>query len=263
MPHRKYLCSHATIIQAKRKRRGGLLDHQFPRAQGKTKMKSGPVARGWNQVCVKENPATYVVSDAAFALKCARSANDRKNEEETTRFARMAILLHAVSLEAFINFVYEYSEVPATRWRNLSLRDKWLRAALECLPCSGELETERGVVYCLGDPIETFGEDAEPFVSFLELKAFRDCVVHLKPPFVMVAHDEIDRHLGREEYYPVTGLPRLLQHSRIELAEVAERVYQAMTEELNRQMKGTVLRMFEIEAVLGSSPWWMMKKTPP
>jgi hypothetical protein len=210
-------------------------------------VKSGQVASGWNQVCVKENPATYLVSDAAFALECARSANDRKNEVETARFARIAILLYAVSLEAFINFVYEYSEVPASKWRNLSLKDKWLRAALECLPCNGELETEHGFVYRPGDPIDTFREEAEPFVSFLELKAFRDSVVHLKPPFVMVGHDEIDLYLGREQYYSVSGLPKLLQHSRIEHAEVAGRVYQAMTEELNRQMKGTVLPMFEIE----------------
>jgi hypothetical protein len=210
-------------------------------------MKSSEIASGWNQVCVKENPATYLVSDAAFALKCARSAKDRKDEEETTRFARIAILSYAVSLEAFINFVYEYSGVPASRWENLSLRDKWLRAALECLSCNGELETERGIVYRPGDPIETFREEAEPFVSFLELKAFRDSAVHLKSRFAMVAHDEIDLHLKREEYYPVTGLPKLLQHSRVEHAEVAAQVYQAMTEELNRQMKGTVLRMFEIE----------------
>ena len=210
-------------------------------------MKSVQLVSSWNEVWVKENPATYLVSDAAFALECTRSANERKSEEETKRFARMSILLYAVSLEAFINFVYQYSEVPSSTWRNLSLRDKWLRAASECLPCQGEHKTEGAIVYRPGDPIETFDQESGAFVSFLELKAFRDRAVHVKPPFVMVGHDEVGQHLDREQYYPVTGLPKRLQHTRFEHAEVAAGVYQAMTQELDRQMKGTVLRMFEIE----------------
>ena len=210
-------------------------------------MKGGQLVSGWNQVCVKQNPATHLVSDAVFALECARSANGRKSDEETKRFARISILLYAVSLEAFINFVYRYAEVPASRWKNLSLRDKWLRAASECLPYIGELETDRGFVYRLGDPIDTFDQESDAFVSFLELKAFRDSTVHLKTAFFMVGHGEIDQHLDREEYYPVTGLPKRLQHTRFEHAEVAAGVYQAMTQELDRQMKGSIMRMFEIE----------------
>ncbi len=49
-------------------------------------------------VVVKENPATHLVSDAEFALECARAANERNDDEATTRFARMAILLYAISL---------------------------------------------------------------------------------------------------------------------------------------------------------------------
>src|SRR5260370_36788745 len=97
-------------------------------------------------VVVKENPATYLVSDAEFALECARAANERNDAEATTRFARMAILLYAISLEAFISFVYEYSEVPAPIWTNLSLKDKWIRAAQECLSSLGSLETDDGLV---------------------------------------------------------------------------------------------------------------------
>lgn len=202
-----------------------------------------------SRVFVKENPATYLVSDAEFTLEHARSAADRKDDDTAVRFARIAILLYAVSLEGFINFVYEYSQVPASTWTNFSLKDKWLRAASECLPCNGVLATELGVVYRPGDPIETFRQNAEPFLSFLELKSFRNGVAHLKPPFEMVKPHEVDLHLSREKYYPASGLPKFLQHCRIEHAETAKRIYQAMTEELDRQMKGTVRKLFEVEGV--------------
>jgi hypothetical protein len=203
--------------------------------------------KSYRQVYVKENPASYLVSDAEYALARAYSANDRKDDEARTRFARVAILLYAISLEGFINFVYEYSQVPASTWGNLSFKDKWLRAAPECLPCNGVQEIDGVVVYRPGDSIESFREDVEPFVSFLELKAFRNSAVHLKPQFVMVEHDEVDVHLHREEYYPVSGLPKLLQHCSIEHAEAARRIYQTMTKELDRQMKGTVLGLFKTE----------------
>ncbi len=185
-------------------------------------------------VVVKENPATHLVSDAEFALECARAANERNDDEATTRFARMAIL-------------HEYSEVPAPIWTNLSLKGKWLRAAQECLSSLDSLETDDGLVYRRGDSIETFGEDGEPFLSFLELKQFRNCLVHLKPPFVSVSPEEVDRHLEREEYYPISGLPKLLQHCRVEHAETAQRIYRTMTQELDRQMKGTIRSLFETE----------------
>jgi hypothetical protein len=197
-----------------------------------------------DQAYVKENPATYLVSDATFTLECARVASDSKDDERMTRFARTTILLYAIALEAFINFVYKYSEVPTRRWRKLSLKDKWLRAVEECLPLQGEVVTEDGVIYRPGDPVDTFREEKEPFASFLELKAFRDSVVHLKPTFANVRRHEINSHLNREEYYPASGLPKRLQFCRVEHAETALGVYRAMTEELDRQMKGLILRLF-------------------
>ena len=200
-----------------------------------------------SRVLVKQNPATYLMSDAEFALERARSAINRKDDDAAVRFARIAILLYAVSLEEFINFVYEYSGVSTSTWTNLSVKDKWLRAASECLPCSGVLETEAGVVYRPGDAIETFPEDAEPFLSFLQLRAFRNSVAHLKPSFEMVEPAEVDLHLSRGDYYQVSGLPKFLQHCRVEHAETAKQICRAMTEELDRQMKGTVRGLFETE----------------
>jgi len=215
----------------------------YPFPPGKSTIDAEEIAR--YPVVVKENPATYLVSDAEFALQSARAARERNEDEATPRFARMAILLYALSLEAFISFVYEYSEVQASIWTNLSLKDKWLRAARECLSSLDTLETDDGSVYRRGDPIETFREDGEPFLSFLELKQFRNRVVHLKPPFVYVSPEEVDRHLEREEYYPISGLPKLLQHCRLEHAETAKEIYRAMTQELDRQIKGTIGNLFE------------------
>jgi hypothetical protein len=203
------------------------------------------MGRIWDKVRVKENPATYLVADAEYALGCARSAKDN---EAATRFARLAILMYAFSLEGFVNFVYEYSEVEPEDWRNLSFKEKWLRASSLCLPCNGVLREENDeVLYRPGDPIESFLEDADPFISFLELKAFRDRAVHLKARFAMVAHDDVEAHLSREEYYPCSGLPKLLEFCTLEHAESARRIYNSMTEELNRQMKGTILNLFKTE----------------
>ena len=206
------------------------------------------MAHDWKNIAyVKENPATHLAADAAFALEYARSANSRKNDEETARFARMSILLYAVSLEAFINFIYRYHEVPESRWRSLSLKDKWLRAAPECLGSSGTIETEQGVVYRPGDPVETFRKDVEPFVSFLELKSFRDSLVHLDPPFAEVTKDNVESHLTRAEYYAASGLPKRLRNCGVEHAQIAMEIYHGMTRELDRQMKGLVLNKFSEE----------------
>lgn len=80
-------------------------------------------------------------------------------------------------------------------------------------------------MYRRGDPVETLQEDGEPFLSFLELKRFRNRAVHLKPPFVSVSPEEVERHLEREEYYPISGLSKFLQYCRIEHAETAKEIY--------------------------------------
>lgn len=204
--------------------------------------------RHWSDIAyIKENPATFLGADAAFVLECARASSARGNADEATRFSRMAILLYAVSLEAFINFVYKYHEVPETRWARLSSREKWLNASRECLACCGTLETEQGIVYRPGDPVETFDEMCEPFVSFLELKNFRDSLVHLDPPFVEIGKDEIESHLARENYYCASRLPKRLHHCGIEHAQTASAIYNAMVTELDRQMKGIVSGLFSEE----------------
>lgn len=145
------------------------------------------------RVVVKENSVTHLVSDAEFALHSAQSAINRNDDVAAARFARMAMLLYAFSLEGFINFIYEYFEVPEASWKHLSFKDKWLRAALECLPLCGVLETEEGIVYRPGDTIETFRADAEPFTSFLELRSFRNSVAHLKQAFAEVNPEHVER----------------------------------------------------------------------
>lgn len=190
---------------------------------------------------------THLIADADFAVDMSRAATDRMDEGAASRFARMAVLLYGLSLEGFINFVYEYSRVPDERWRDLSFKDKWLNASSECLFHGGILETEKGIVYRPGDAVQRFQDNAEPFLSFLELKAIRNSVVHLKPQFNSVDVESIDAHVRREEYYPFSGLPKFLKDYRVEHAETAKRIYRQMTEELNLQMKGTILYLFETE----------------
>jgi len=69
----------------------------------------------------------------------------------------------------------------------------------------------------------------------------------LIPAYAQVEREAVEAHLVREQYYPVSGLPKRLQHCRLEHAETARRIYQAMTEELDRQMKGTILNYFATE----------------
>lgn len=210
-------------------------------------MDSNQVGSAFNKVYVKENPATYLVSDAEFVLNSALSADARGDEQAATRLSRVAILLYAVCLEGFINFVYEYSGVPASAWNGLSFKDKWSQAAHMCLRENGVLHIDDVVVYRPGDKVETFHDQVEPFPSFLELKAFRNSALHLKPPFAMVKEDQVDEHLGREEYYPCSGLPKRLRDCRLEHAQIAQRIYRDMTKELDRQMKGIILGLFESE----------------
>ena len=81
------------------------------------------------------------------------------------------------------------------------------------------------------------------------------------PAYAQVEREAVEAHLVREQYYPVSGLPKRLQHCRLEHAETARRIYQAMTEELDRQMKGTILNYFATEGGPGWSGFVPTTKT--
>lgn len=218
-------------------------------------------ARPNPKVVVKENPVTYLVADADFALQSARSSINQKDAAAAGRFARTAILLYAISLEGFINFIYEYFEVPESSWKHLSFKDKWLRASTNCLPLCGIVETEAGVVYRPGDPIQMFAAEAEPFVSFLELRSFRNSLAHLKAAFAEVEPRHVEVHLNREGCYPASLIPYYLRLVRVEHAETARKIYQAMTTQLDLQMKGMILKLFEIEGgAWVESPDWLLNR---
>jgi hypothetical protein len=210
----------------------------------------GPVPMPGQVVFLKENPAAYLMADAELALKNAQDAHVSGDTDREASFARMATLLFFVALEGLINFVYEYSEVPENRWRSLSIKEKWLRAAEECLPGHGVITDERGVdLYKPGDPIEGVADDSELFERFVELKTVRDGMVHVQPAFTHVPEDRIDEHLAREEFHPRTHLPKRLASYRCEHAQAAAEIFETMSARLDRCLKGVLAHVARTSAV--------------
>src|SRR5437868_5209791 len=81
----------------------------------------------------KENPAYHLVQDSNQMLRLAQDSNRDDNTDIEGLFSRSAVLLYALAAEAFINMVYEYSGSEADL-QKMSVRRKWLRASIECLP---------------------------------------------------------------------------------------------------------------------------------
>lgn len=184
-------------------------------------------------------------------LRLAHGANHENDLDLECSFTRSAVLLYALAAEAFINMVFEYSESPATvKLREMSVRRKWLRASIECLPSHGRIEIEGRVVYKPGDHIETFDPKSKLFLSYIELKNIRDDFVHLKPVFRNVLVKELATPLDRKDVYPHTGIPKSLELWRVSHAEIAKGIFEAMIEKLNEFMKGMVLRLLESPAFI-------------
>ncbi len=202
-------------------------------------------------VFLKENPAAYLIGDADLALKRAQEAHASGHLEREASFARMATLLYFAALEGLINFVYEYSELPDNRWRSLSIKDKWLRAAQECLPNHGIISDEHGVIqYRPGDPVEGVADDAALFERFLELKAVRNGMVHVQPVFAGVPEDQIDKHLDRDKLCPRTRLPKRLVAFRYEHARTAADIFAAMSARLDHCFKGVLAHLVGCPTVI-------------
>jgi hypothetical protein len=200
----------------------------------------------------KENPAYYLVQDANQMLRLATDANRESDIDRECSFSRSAVLLYALAAEAFINMVYEYSQSPATaHLQQMSVRRKWLRASIECLPHQGRIENEEGqIVYKPGDKIETFDPNSKLFLSYIELKKIRDDFVHLKPVFRFVPVEECAAPLREKDVYPHTGIPKSLRLWRGPHAEVAKGIFEQMTGKLNGFMKDTISCLLESPALI-------------
>lgn len=198
-----------------------------------------------DQIFIKENPASNLVEDARNCLEEARAAKQSGNQLYETIWSRTTVLLFSTALEAFINYVYTYCDVEPKQWTNLSFKNKWLQASAKCLPNMGNIIILDQTVYQEGDPISTFDESKAPFSLFLELKSVRNQLVHLKPSFKIITLSISETQLMEELVYPETGLPKQVNLFNLSHAETAERIYNAMTCELDRQMFGMILKLFD------------------
>ena len=199
---------------------------------------------------IKENPASYLVQDAQRALSAARDARERGNADVEASHARAALLLYFAALEAFINFVYAYSDVKDDACERWSTERKWRRAAEQCLPGHGTIHNENDeVLYRPGDPIEPFDADHDLLARFIELRDARNDMVHSQPDFTLVEQHRIDVHFATVEHYPRTGLPTKLSHFRVQHAETVATLFNDMVTRLDVCLKGVVADLLQSPAL--------------
>jgi hypothetical protein len=192
-------------------------------------------------VIIKDNPAHYVTADATAMLAAARRARRKHQPEVEARFARAAILLFGLGLEAFVNFVYIYSGARTNRsLKRLKARDRWLKASLECMPPQGNYWSGSRVVYKPGDPVQTFDPTSSLFRLYLELKRIRDDFAHLTPTFRVVEAHSVRRAIRQVARYPITKIPRDISLWRAHHAVRASQAFSRLVRTLDRFMKGSV-----------------------
>lgn len=191
-------------------------------------------------VIIKDNPAYYLRHDAQEMLVIAEAARKERDTAAEGRYSRQAVLGLLLGLEASINFIYVYSGARSPRkLQELTARDKWLRASLECLPPQGRVHGARRVKYRPGDSIATFSVTSQLFAEYEELKRMRDDVAHMKPTFRTCRAADAKRSLRRNDTYPVTRIPKDIGQWRAAHAKRVARICRRLIRELDRFMRGT------------------------
>jgi hypothetical protein len=189
----------------------------------------------------KKNPAFYIINDALELFTLAEKAKNDSNKMHEEVFSRATILLFPVALEAIINVVYEYYDVYGKdELRKISAKEKWLNASTKCLPMVGTLKVKGEIIYKKGDHVETFDENSDVFLKYIELKDIRNDIVHLKPDFVHIKFDNIEDYEDNYGIYPVTKIPKELSAWKFEHASIAKSVFDKMIYHLNTFMKGDI-----------------------
>lgn len=195
-------------------------------------------------VVAKHNQAYYLLKDAEFMLlMCKRRRMFRRSVSEN-HFARSAILLYPVALEALINSVYEYCESPcAERLSYMPLSKKWLDAPKNCLPFCGLLSDEESEELKKGKSLPSFDEKSDLFRSYVELKNIRNHIVHLKSTFNVIKAKDIKRYTGITGCYPLTGISFDIGQWGYADACKAKEVSYRMISELNGLLRGHVTEL--------------------
>ena len=174
----------------------------------------------------KKNPAFYIINDALQLYEFAGEAKNNSNKKHEQVLSRASILLFPVALEAIVNVVYEYYGVYEKKeLEKISAKDKWLNASIKCLSNVDVLRNSNGIVYRAGDEIETFDENSEGFMQYIELKNIRNDIVHLKADFIYIKVDNIDEYDDNCGFYPVTKIPKEMSLWNYEHASIAKSIY--------------------------------------
>ena len=193
------------------------------------------VPKPGQEVLLKENPAAHLLRDAEIALVHAQQARAARQNELEASFSRIALLLYFCTLEALINFIYEWCEVDEDSWRSWSIAAKWEKASEQCRPALGLSVTDSDTPFVPGD--------SDLFDRFLELKSVRNGMAHAKPHYTYLPEHQIDAHLCRDERYPCTGLPKRIVALQVEHAEIAKEVAVCMINRLDFCLGGNITNL--------------------
>ncbi len=196
--------------------------------------------RDGEELVLSTNPFKFVYEDALFFQKAAENATDRNLE---VRYARNAVLLFVIGMEALINRVFHYfikDDFPAfvkEKICDLPLDMKWYMASL----------------WCSDDPKAlTYEADKEPFQSFRELIKIRNSYVHPFPQkwdlYVKMAQQKtVDYVDPNPLHWPQTKIPKDLHHFSKKSALKAKEVVDDMVNLLDGFLGGRIKR----------DDWWL------
>jgi len=187
----------------------------------------------------KKNPAYYILNDTLNLFTLAEEAHKASEIEKEEMFSRTSILMFPIALEAFINIIYEYYEVyDKHELKKISVKNKWLNASRKCLPNVGTLIKDNKVLYKQGMEIDTFDENSPLFLKYLELKEIRNDIVHLKPDFIHIKFENIEKYEASHKIYPLTKIPKEISSWKFKHATIAKSIFDTMIFQLNKFMKG-------------------------
>jgi len=185
-----------------------------------------------------------LIKDSHFMLSLARKAKFLRLWKLENRFARSAILLYPVALEALINSVYEYCESPqAEKLSSIPLKKKWFDAPKSCLPYCGLLSENELNEINNGGVLPSFEEKSELFQSYIELKNIRNDIVHLKAVFNQIQAKDLKRYKGISGHYPISGIPYSIGAWRFKDAHKAYKISSRMISQLDVFLRGEVSRL--------------------
>lgn len=196
--------------------------------------------RDGEELVLSSNPFKFLYEDALFFQKAAENATDRNLE---VRYARNAVLLFVVGMEAMINRVFDcfinkgFPAFVKDKIVDLPLDIKWYMAPL----------------WCSDDPkVLTYEADKEPFQSFRELITVRNSYVHPRSHRmklkILDAHRKIVDYADPDTLnWPQTKIPKDLNHFDKKSALKAKEVIDSMIGLLDGFLGGKIKK----------DDWWV------